>query len=545
MSRGAERVESARCMLVASRCIALVLGLAIVIAAVLRLIGIDQVPPGLHQDEAMNGLDAYSIGLTGRDHLGNPFPIAGLESFGDWASPLLTLISAPILALTGPHVVPLRAIAACVGVIGVPGIYWCGRMLLGRRDLALLAAWFLALAPAHAHMSRAAIPPATVPTLVPLLLAFVLAALRQRGELALAGAGAFAGLVTLGYPTMKLYVPLLLLAIAAIEWRAVRAAPRWGLIAGAAAFAAIAGPNIFLSIADPGGRTRLSQISAVGQADSGPLELIAGYVAYFTPGYLFGPAGGIRTHGFGLLLWSLMPLLLIGLARLFAIVWNPGEARCRRGAGVLLAAFFLAPVPGALTVPSPHTERGSSLIPLGLLVCAAGTTPFLDLLYQQWQRQNWRAYGAAAAIVVLLALPFVESASRLDRYYREFPTTGAAVFSAGIAEVITWVAPRAANYDEVWLPFSYNYYLFYGAVPPSEIHTTLEVRRTAGRFNRIDAYGRYHFGVPPISLPNFTLQTTIYDAGGVARYEIGTATSQQNRRLLVARPVASTRSQAP
>jgi 4-amino-4-deoxy-L-arabinose transferase-like glycosyltransferase len=527
---------------------AVALGLALVIAALLRFLGLTRIPPGLQQDEAMNGLDAYSIGLTGRDHFGHPFPIAGLESFGDWVSPLLTLLSAPVIALTGPRVDALRAVAACVGLLGIPAIYWCARMLFGRRDLALLAAWLLALSTAHVHLSRFAIPPVTVPTLVPLLLAVALAALRHRCELALAAAGASAGVVVLGYPTMKLYVPLALLAVAAIEWRAVRDAPPWGLVAAAVSFAAIAGPNLFLSIADPGGRTRLSQISTLDQSDGGLLDLIAGYIAYFNPLYLFGSGDGNCTHGFpltGLLLWSLAPLLLIGFARLLALVRQPGEGRYRRGAAVLLAAFFLAPIPGALTVPSPHTLRGSPLIPLGLLICALGATPLLDLLQRQRRPRSWRGFGAIAAVIILLALPFIESASRLERYYREYPAIGASQFSAGIAEVTAWVAPRASEYDEVWLPFPYNYYLFYQAVPPSEIHVSLEVRRTTGRFNQIRAYGRYRFEMPLTNLTGFTPQTTIHGPDGVARYEIGPATAGDGRRLLVARPIGPTAPRAP
>src|SRR5215212_9891927 len=66
---------------------------AVLVAAALRFFALTQVPPALNQDEAVNGYDAYSLLLTGRDHLGHPFPIAGLESFGDWVSPLLTVLS--------------------------------------------------------------------------------------------------------------------------------------------------------------------------------------------------------------------------------------------------------------------------------------------------------------------------------------------------------------------------------------------------------------------------------------------------------------------
>ena len=515
------------------------LGLALVVAALLRLTALDRVPPGLHQDEAMNGLDAYSIGLTGRDHFGHPFPIAGLESYGDWASPLLTLLSAPVVAVTGPRVVVIRAIAGLVGVAGVLAVYWCGLVLFKRRDLALLAAWLLALDPAHVHISRFAIPPVTVPTLVPLLTAVAVTALRRGSPLGVASAGAFAGVAVLGYPTLKLYVPLLLLAIAAIEWRAVRAASPTGLLAGAVAFLAVAGPNLFLSVADPAGRTRLSQVSAFVDSDNKVADFIVGYMVYFKPSYLFAAGDNNPAHGFplfGLLLWSLVPLLLIGVARLLAIVRGAGDAERRRGAGLLLAAIVLAPVPGAMTVPSPHTLRGSPLIPLGLLACALGAMPLLDALRRNWRQPQWRLRAAVALLVALLALPFGEGSARVGRYFVDYPAVGAAGFSAGIGETISWVVPRATEYDEVWLPFAYNYYLFYQAVPPSEIHRNLAVGRVTGGFNRIPAYGRYHFGAPPpADMGTFASQTVIPGPDGAARYEIGAATTVDGRRLLVAR----------
>src|SRR3954454_23375534 len=79
-----EKLKRWRCVLRANRRTWAILGLALVIGALLRLIALDRVPPGLQQDEAMNGIDAYSLGLTGRDHFGHLFPIAGLESYGDW-----------------------------------------------------------------------------------------------------------------------------------------------------------------------------------------------------------------------------------------------------------------------------------------------------------------------------------------------------------------------------------------------------------------------------------------------------------------------------
>src|SRR5512136_2620481 len=45
------------------------------VAAGLRFAHLEQVPPSLHVDEAVNGYEAYSLLETGRDEWGNAWPI--------------------------------------------------------------------------------------------------------------------------------------------------------------------------------------------------------------------------------------------------------------------------------------------------------------------------------------------------------------------------------------------------------------------------------------------------------------------------------------
>ena len=144
--------------------------LAVLVAAALRFFNLTGVPSALNQDEAVNRYDAYSLLLTGRDHLGHPFPIAGLESFGDWVSPLLTFLSVPFVGAWGLDLWTIRAVTAIAGVLAVPLVYRLGVELLGSRAVGVGAAWLLAVSPWHVHMSRWAIPPALVPTMVALLL---------------------------------------------------------------------------------------------------------------------------------------------------------------------------------------------------------------------------------------------------------------------------------------------------------------------------------------------------------------------------------------
>ncbi len=59
---------------------AILLGLGIGV----RFYHLTSLPPAPYWEEVALGYDAYSLGLTGKDHHGHPWPIAAFESFGDW-----------------------------------------------------------------------------------------------------------------------------------------------------------------------------------------------------------------------------------------------------------------------------------------------------------------------------------------------------------------------------------------------------------------------------------------------------------------------------
>ncbi len=85
---------------------------------------------------------------------------------GDWSSPLLTFLTVPFVGLLGLHMEVLRLVSATIGVILVPVIYLLGYELWERRSVGMVAAWLVAVTPWHVHLSRWAIPPTLVPTMV-------------------------------------------------------------------------------------------------------------------------------------------------------------------------------------------------------------------------------------------------------------------------------------------------------------------------------------------------------------------------------------------
>ncbi len=514
----------------------LLLSAAIVVAAALRFAGVGTLPPSLNQDEVISGYDAYSLFLTSRDHLGHPFPFAGLESFGDWVSPLLTFLTAPAVGLFGLRAEAVRAVPAAVGVLAVPGIYLLALQLFQRRSTALIAAWLLALSPWAVHRGHFAIPPSIVPTMVALTLlalAWALRGARARGVVLLGGV---AGLTVASYPTMKLYVPLLLIAGLAIYWPQIRLIEKEALTYGAVVFLAIALPIWYLSLADPAGRARLDQISILHSPELSPRLLATNYLHYFSPRVFFlsgspHPGWTGTPPGRGIESLALLPALAAGAAWLCCAATRDRAAK-RRPALLVLAAVALYPIPGALTLPpTAHLGRATHLIPLLALVAGCGIVAIWDLA-----RRTRLSWTVGIAGLLLAGVWGVDLASRYLYYFRDFAGERrvAEYFQYGAEQAVTYAASHEPEYDQIWLDDvnePYAYVLFYTRWPPTELHDGLQVERHPPLFNEVKTLGKYRFDVPledydlgdvrdvaevrdPAGRPAFTLQDAAVAGAG-------------------------------
>jgi len=132
----------------------LTLALIMLLAVVVRLVGLTSVPPALGQDEASNGYDGYCLLRTGCDRWGHRWPVL-LEAFGrgDYRPALYAYLVAPCTAVVGPKRLALatRLPAALLGVVTVLALYGLVRRL-DRPVTGLWAALLLALSPWHVYL---------------------------------------------------------------------------------------------------------------------------------------------------------------------------------------------------------------------------------------------------------------------------------------------------------------------------------------------------------------------------------------------------------
>jgi 4-amino-4-deoxy-L-arabinose transferase-like glycosyltransferase len=514
---------------------------AVLVAAALRFFDLGGVPPALNQDEAMNGYDAYSIFVTGRDHLGHAFPIAGLESFGDWVSPLLTFLSVPFVGALGVNLVSIRAVTAAVGVLAVPLAYRLGVEFLGSRAVGVGAAWLLALSPWHVHLSRFAIPPALVPTLCALLLVALAWAGRTSGKRAVVITSLVAALTVVSYPTMKLYVPLLLLTAIIIYWPAYQKAGWEALAYATVVFLAVAGPNLYVSVFDPGGRGRLENVSIFRHAEVTPSVLISQYFSYLDPSFLFLSGDGNPVHsppGYGLEPVVALPLVAVGLAGV--LVKLVRGSLPRRPLILVMTALVLYPVPGSLTHPAPHTLRAAHVLPILALLGATGAVVAINAVQAIFRSFRFGTRTVRAVTVVcaaLLAAVYVPFLVEMQvNYFDQYPKEVTKKWNYGLKEAIGYARQHEDEYDVIYVDQPYIYVLFYNRWPPSDVHEMLAWRRDPPGGNRVEGIGRYRFQLPPDFRPErLDLLGVIYDKGQPV-YEVRRGVTIENsQRVLVVR----------
>src|SRR5262245_49659089 len=194
-------------------------------SAILRLWNLDQMPAGLHVDEAANAWNAYCLLKTGSDQHGVRWPVFYLQAFGDNRSSLFAYSLLPVQAIGGLSVFTTRLLPAVAGILAVFLIYRVGTILFGVR-VGLTAAGMLALNPWHLQQSRWGHEASVVPVLVLLpvtallwaQLPFKVTSKLRFQPLKAALAGATIGVCCYGYPAVRIFLPVFLITVLVANW---------------------------------------------------------------------------------------------------------------------------------------------------------------------------------------------------------------------------------------------------------------------------------------------------------------------------------------
>ncbi len=463
--------------------------LVLLLGSGLRMVGLEQSPPGLAPDEACNSYDAYSIWHTGRDQHGVFLPTV-MRALNDYRMPLFIYTQAPLVGAGGLTVFNARLAAAFWGILAIAALYRLGREWF-HPPVALASAAFLAISPwavplnRIAHEGNATVAPA-------LLVAILFWRWRRTRRLSyLIGAATAAGLGLYTYSVMNLFLPLTVGMLALASRHQIRA--RWPQVLIALGVGlCLTLPMVSNLIRYPqqmSARYREISVFRPERTFGESLRRVALYAGYnLSPDYLFLRGDrDILQHPAGMGQLYIAQAVLVPLGIAFG--WRRKEWRlpiCLSG-GWLLAALL----PVALTEPnlpgSGHSLRG---LPGGVpwqLWSGLGLIALDNLIRHRFAR--WLVRGALVGWVIFQATGYFRY------YFRDYPRDAArnfnVVMKAAALALNSWKDRYPAIYFTCDSNWPYLYFLFFTRYDPHLLQQDLPERGPM-LFGAVSRVGKFH-----------------------------------------------------
>lgn len=424
--------------------------LILALAIILRFYKLGEVPPHLNWDEVSNGYNAYSILKTGHDEYGNFIPPT-FKSFGDYNLALSVYTLTPSIAIFGPNQFAVRLPSALFGIIAVFLTYFVVLKIFQNRFIAIFSSLFLTISPWHLQFSRYDHEANFMQT-------FILAAVTvyfyfKEKVWGLGLTAAFLGLALNTYHGAKIIVPEILLLLIIFDFKNLlkkgKALPLPFLILF------IFSLPIILNF-----QNSLIRGQSVGIFNKeNPIQtFISGYLSHFNPNFLFtagDPNGRHAPIGLGELYVFEIPIIIVGLLALISSKSNPQK--------FLLFWLLLAPIPAALSMPTPHALRAITFLPLWQVISAVGLYKIVSAGIN---------FPLKIAIIgAIIAVGLYNFTLYLHIYYSHYPRQKALDWQDGYRQVFDFIKQNEDKYTTIAIS---NYYghpyiftLFYTAYDPS------------------------------------------------------------------------------
>lgn len=482
----------------------------VVIAGILRLFELQNIPPGVNRDEASIGWTAYSLLHTGKDEYGRLFPLS-FQSFGDWKLPLYIYSVMVPVALFGLGEFAVRLPAALAGIGIVVFAYFLVKELTNNQKLSFLAMFLAAIAPWDILLSRASSEANLAVLLTTMASLCFLKSLKKHHWLIIVSAVFFA-LTYFTYAGNYVFTTLLVPGLFILYRKSI---PKTKItLIAFVTFLILSGFIGFITLS--ANQTKISGIGIFGNPavvhaqieiprnehpNPNSLEVrllynrvvfagetfLKNYFNSFSPQFLFETGGTNRDHnilnfGNGYLIES--PFFLLGLIYLIAIMKG-------REKKLILWWLLISPVAAAITKDAPHTTRQLAIFPMFSLVTALGVWYICAVCIEKKVIRILAAFLIALVFIVNFAI-FV------DRYYIMFPRNEAANWGFVYRDLNSQLQkPEYKNKQIVISEPSHSPYifmLFYQKYEPA-VYQKQAVRYplTSDGFLDVKQFGRFTF----------------------------------------------------
>ena len=434
----------------------IILTLTLLTGFTIRIIAIQDNPPGFFADEADIGYRAWQ--LVREKEISAYTNLMYMPAFGFYRPALPVWFTTIPVAMFGLNIFSVRLASVIVGTLAIWAVYAMTMSLTKRTPVALISAFLVAISPWHVHMSRVAFE------------GIYLTLFQTTGVWLLLKKNYYAGAAILGlsfyayHPAILqstgLFLGILLFILKEISWRQRGISVLIFLVTLIPFFHGIK-TNISLS--------RLSQVSIAKNKDTDIKEkagqFLGNYLAHFSHEFLFSkgdigmPKQFITRHSIQdmgeLYQWQSV-FLLFGVISLL-------RRTSRTTLFLLLGWFFLYPFGSALTFDAgPQATRSiMGVIPFQVLTAIgvywtyAQTTHFVNERFSGKQI----ILTVKIYIITLFTATIVFSTGMfLYRFFVQYPLYAADFWGwqFGARQVVSSFMSHATQYDAVYVQPEFN-----------------------------------------------------------------------------------------
>ena len=388
-----------------------------VLAAVLRLCALGNLPPGLYHDEAYNGLDALAV-------IGGQRPVFFEANNG--REPFFIYLVALAVSLLGRTAFAIRVVSAVLGILTVPVTYAAGKELFGRR-VGLAAAFFTATTFWHINVSRVGFRAVSLPLFIALFLWAMGRAIHSRSWVPHMLAGLVLGASLYTYLAARFLPIVVVLLVLYQALRRERVA--WSRLAILVATALIvASPLLIYALGRPemllGRSSQVSILNPVVNQGSLPGTLarqVARTLAMFNWQGDFIPRHNL----------PLRPVFdpPVGILFLLGVLISFRFARRSVGHALVLILLGVMLVPTILAEGAPHFLRSVGVLPTLFLLAALG-------LRSLWRWLQQRVPLHFAVLLICCAAVLSLTLTIRDYFVRHAPSQATYFnFEAGVSDL--------------------------------------------------------------------------------------------------------------
>jgi len=367
-----------------------ILALIFLVAFVLRVYLLGDMPSGFHRDEVISGYVGRFILQHGKDPYGNIFPLFFFDKYGDFPPVIPMYFSGISTLILGPTVFATRFPIAVIGSLFIFPIYFLTEELFKRKSTALYASAVTAILPWHIILSRSTAEGILALFFASIGLIFMIKFIKRHTTWHIVLASLCLLLTYLLYPSFRILVPLMVfpllflvpvkkkafylvsgLVVISIVFTLWISSTVWGIgrLNQTAIYKGDNATNTEKRIEILANEEGTNKVSIVKLFHNKYVlytqDIISQYLSYYSPQYLFLQGGLPYRYSVpdeGLLLLLFLPFLFLGLINCQTI-----EKSWRF---YILYLLIIAVLPSPLTIDDvPNVHRSLFLIvPLVLLI---------------------------------------------------------------------------------------------------------------------------------------------------------------------------------